>query len=478
MALPVDDARPEGTVVSVRGSVIDVRFSDGALPAINEALEVGGSVAVVAEVQAHLDEQTVRAVAMQSTEGLSRGVPVRATGGPISVPVGEAMLGRLVDVLGAPRDGGPPIPAKTTRWPIHRAPPPLAQQSGARALLETGIKVIDLLAPLARGGKAGLFGGAGVGKTVLVTELIRAMVETYSGISVFAGVGERSREGHEMLLEMRRSGILDRTVLVYGQMNEPPGARWRVGLSALTIAEYFRDEKKRDVLLLMDNVFRFVQAGGEISGLLGRLPSRVGYQPTLATEVADLEERIASVPGAAVSAIQAVYVPADDFTDPAVTALFNHFDGSVVLSRAMAAQAMYPAIDPLRSGSVLLDPNVVGEDHYRLAEEVRATIARYRDLQDIIALLGMDELSPGDRRTVTRARRLQRFLTQPFRVTEAFTGKPGRTVPIAKTIEGCRAILDGAADKWAESSLYMVGDLDEARALEAKAAAKPAEAAA
>ncbi len=281
-----------------------------------------------------------------------------------------------------------------------------------------------------------------------------------------------------MLLEMRRSGILDRTVLVYGQMNEPPGARWRVGLSALTIAEYFRDEKKRDVLLLMDNVFRFVQAGGEISGLLGRLPSRVGYQPTLATEVADLEERIASVPGAAVSAIQAVYVPADDFTDPAVTALFNHFDGSVVLSRAMAAQAMYPAIDPLRSGSVLLDPNVVGEAHYRLAEEVRATIARYRDLQDIIALLGMDELSPADRGAVTRARRLQRFLTQPFRVTEAFTGQPGRTVPIAKTIEGCRAILDGAADKWAESSLYMVGDLDEAEAREAKATAKPVAAAA
>jgi F-type H+-transporting ATPase subunit beta len=477
MALPAD-ARPNGTVVSVRGSVIDVRFGAGVLPAINEALEVGGNVALVAEVQAHLDERTVRAVAMQSTEGLSRGAPVRATGGPISVPVGEAMLGRLVDVLGAPRDGGPPIPPKTPRWPIHRAPPALAQQSGARTLLETGIKVIDLLAPLARGGKAGLFGGAGVGKTVLVTELIRTMVETYSGISVFAGVGERSREGHEMLLEMRRSGILDRTVLVYGQMNEPPGARWRVGLSALTIAEYFRDEKKRDVLLLMDNVFRFVQAGGEISGLLGRLPSRVGYQPTLATEVADLEERIASVPGAAVSAIQAVYVPADDFTDPAVTALFSHFDGSVVLSRAMAAEAMYPAIDPLRSGSVLLDPNVVGDDHYRLAEEVRATIARYRDLQDIIALLGMDELSPADRRTVTRARRLQRFLTQPFRVTEAFTGKPGRTVPIAKTIAGCRAILDGAADTWAESSLYMVGDLDEARAREANATSKPAKAAA
>lgn len=477
MALPAD-ARPTGTVVSVRGSVIDVRFAEGMLPAINEALEVGGDMALVAEVQAHLDERTVRAVAMQSTEGLCRGVPVRATGGAIPVPVGEAMLGRLVDVLGVPRDGGPPIAPETTRWPIHRPPPPLARQSGARTLLETGIKVIDLLAPLARGGKTGLFGGAGVGKTVLVTELIRTMVETYSGISVFAGVGERSREGHEMLLEMRRSGVLDRTVLVYGQMNEPPGARWRVGLSALTIAEYFRDEKKRDVLLLMDNVFRFVQAGGEISGLLGRLPSRVGYQPTLATEVADMEERIASIPGAAVSAIQAVYVPADDFTDPAVTALFNHFDGSVVLSRAMAAQAMYPAIDPLRSGSVLLDPNVVGEVHYRLAEDACAIIARYRDLQDIIALLGMDELSPADRRTVTRARRLQRFLTQPFRVTEAFTGEQGRTVPLAKTIEGCRAILDGAADNWAESSLYMVGDLDEARALEAKATAKPAEAAA
>jgi F-type H+/Na+-transporting ATPase subunit beta len=477
MAFPAA-ARRKGTVVSVRGSVIDVRFADGTLPAINEALEVGGSVALVAEVQAHLDEHTVRAVAMQSTEGLSRGVAVRATGGPICVPVGEAMLGRLVDVLGIPRDGGPAIAPKTTRWPIHRAPPPLSQQSGSRSLLETGIKVIDLLAPLARGGKAGLFGGAGVGKTVLVTELIRSMVETYSGISVFAGIGERSREGHEMLLEMRRSGILDRTVLVYGQMNEPPGARWRVGLSALTIAEYFRDQLKRDVLLLMDNVFRFVQAGGEISGLLGRLPSRVGYQPTLATEVADLEERIASVPGAAVSAIQAVYVPADDFTDPAVTALFNHFDGSVVLSRDMAAQAMYPAIDPLRSGSVLLDPNIVGEDHYRLAEDVRATIARYRDLQDIIALLGMDELSPADRQTVTRARRLQRFLTQPFQVTEAFTGQPGRSVPIAKTIAGCRAILDGVADNWAESSLYMVGDLDEARAREAKAAPAPAPAAA
>ena len=467
-----------GQVVSVRGSVIDVRFAHGGLPELNDAVEIDGPAgSLVAEVQAHLDDHTVRAVSMQSTDGLSRGVRARATGGPITVPVGEAMLGRLLNVLGAPGDGGPPIPADTLRWPIHRPPPPLAEQSGTRSLLETGIKVLDLLAPLARGGKTGLFGGAGVGKTVLVTELIRTMVETYAGISVFAGVGERSREGHEMLLEMRKSGVLDRTVLVYGQMNEPPGARWRVGLSALTIAEYFRDEKTRDVLLLMDNVFRFVQAGSEISALLGRLPSRVGYQPTLATEVAALEERIASVPGAAVSAIQAVYVPADDFTDPAVTALFNHFDGSVVLSRAMAAQGMYPAVDPLRSTSVLLDPNIVGEDHYRVAEEVRTTIARYRDLQDIIALLGMDELSPGDRGAVIRARRLERFLTQPFKVTEAFTGKPGRNVPIAKTVAGCRAILDGEADGWAESSLYMVGDLDEARARET-ASKPPAKAAA
>ncbi len=473
-------AAPAGRVRSVRGSVVDVTFPAGRLPEINDALEVesAGPSLLVVEVQAHLDERTVRAVAMQSTEGLSRGVRVRATGGPITTPVGDQMLGRLVDVLGAPNDGGPPFAADTTRWPIHRPPPPLVEQSGARVLLETGIKVIDLLAPLAHGGKAGLFGGAGVGKTVLVTELIRTMVEVHSGISVFAGVGERSREGHEMLLEMRRSGVLGRTVLVYGQMNEPPGARWRVGLTALTIAEYFRDVGRHDVLLLMDNVFRFVQAGGEISGLLGRLPSRVGYQPTLATEVADLEERIVSAPGAAVSAIQAVYVPADDFTDPAVTALFNHFDGSVVLSRAMAAQGMYPAIDPLRSSSVLLDPNVVGEAHYRVAERVRATLARYRDLQDIIALLGVEELSPDDQRTVLRARRLQRFLTQPFKVTEAFTGKPGRTVPVVQTIAGCSAILEGEADGWAESSLYMVGDIEEARSKEHAAAGPIVESAA
>ena len=463
-----------GRVAAVRGSVLDVRFAEGRLPPINAALAIGLDGALAAEVQMHLNETTVRAVALQSTDGLARGAPVRVSGASITVPVGDMMLGRLIDVMGRPQDGGPAIADDAERWPIHRAPPALDAQSGTRTLLETGIKVLDLLAPLARGGKAGLFGGAGVGKTVLVTELIRTMVETYKGISVFAGIGERSREGHEMLLEMRRSGVLERTVLVYGQMNEPPGARWRVGLSALTIAEYYRDKERRDVLLLMDNVFRFVQAGGEISGLLGRLPSRVGYQPTLATEVADLEERIVSTPGAAVSSIQAVYVPADDFTDPAVSALFSHFDGSVVLSRAMAAEGMYPAVDALKSTSVLLEPSVVGQEHYELAEQVRSAIARYRDLQDIIALLGMDELSADDRQIVIRARRLQRFLTQPFRVTEAFTGLKGRSVPIAKTIEGCRAILNGEADAWAESSLYMVGDFDEARTKEAAAQPKAA----
>jgi len=319
-----------------------------------------------------------------------------------------------------------------------------------------------------------MFGGAGVGKTVLVTELIRTTVDSYTGLSVFAGIGERTREGHEMLLDMRRYGVLDRTVLVYGQMAEPPGARWRVGLTALTVAEYFRDAMHRDVLLLMDNVFRFVQAGSEISGLLGRLPSRVGYQPTLATEVAALEERVASVAGGTVTAIQAVYVPADDFTDPAVTALLSHLDSAIVLSRSMAAEGMYPAVDPLESTSILLDAALIGDEHYRTAQAVREVIAHYRSLQDVIAMLGLDELSPADRRSVMRARRLQRFLTQPFKVTEAFTGTPGRTVPREATIAGCRAILDGACDDWAEASLYMVGDLEEARGKEAAATAPPA----
>ena len=458
-------------VIAVRGSVIDIAVPSGELPAINEALEIewDGPWRLTVEVQSHLDPFSVRTVALQNSTGLRRGVAVRPSGQPLQVPVGEAVLGRVLDALGEPVDDGPPLPADGPRWPIHRPPPALAEQTGTRELFETGIKVIDLLAPMARGGKAAMFGGAGVGKTVLIMELIRTMVETYTGISVFAGIGERSREGHELLLEMRHSGVFERTVLVFGQMNEPPGARWRVGLSALTVAEYFRDELGQNVLLLMDNVFRFVQAGSEVSGLLGRLPSRVGYQPTLATEIAELQQRIVSIAGATVTAIQAVYVPADDFTDPAVAELFSHLDSAIVLSRQLAAEGMYPAIDPLASTSSLLDPLVVGDEHYRLAEEVRHAIDHYIELQDVIALLGVEELSAADRLLVRRARRLQRFLTQPFLVTEAFTGMAGRSVPLAETLDGCRAILDGEGDDWAESSFYMVGTLEEARQKEADA---------
>ncbi len=460
-----DATQSVGTVLAVRGAVVDVAFAGAELPHLDEALlvEWDRPGSLVVEVQAHLDGRTVRGVALQDTAGLKRGVPVRATGLPISVPVGPAVLGRLLDVTGAVRDNGPPLPADMARAPIHKPAPPLEARSQATAIFETGIKVIDLLAPMPQGGKAAMFGGAGVGKTVVVMELIHAMVTSYRGISVFSGVGERSREGHELLAEMRRSSVLDRSVLVYGQMNEPPGARWRVGLTALTIAEYFRDEQRQNVLLLMDNVFRFVQAGSEVSGLLGRLPSRVGYQPTLATEVATLQERIASVGGRSVTAIEAVYVPADDFTDPAVTAISSHLDSVIVLSRSMAAEGMYPAVDPLSSSSILLDPTVVGEAHYRVAEQVRETIAHYKELQDVISLLGIEELSARDRLIVGRARRLQRFLTQPFTVTEAFTGKQGRSVPLPETLKGCQAILDGTCDGWSEDALYMVGTLGEAR---------------
>ncbi|MDV7211062.1 F0F1 ATP synthase subunit beta [Azotobacter beijerinckii] len=460
-------ANLEGSVSAVRGAVIDVSFP-AALPAIGDALAIlrGDGKPLLAEVQAHLDPQRVRAIALSATSGLSRGVSAHTLGGPLRVPVGEAVLGRLLDVSGAIGDKGAPLPDDVPRRPIHRAPPPLSAQDPTRELFATGIKAIDLLTPLVQGGKAAMFGGAGVGKTVLVMELIHAMVERYRGISVFAGVGERSREGHEMLLDMRESGVLEHSVLVYGQMNEPPGARWRVPLTALTIAEYFRDERRQNVLLLMDNVFRFVQAGAEVSGLLGRLPSRVGYQPTLADEVAALQERIVSVAGVAVTAIEAVYVPADDFTDPAVTALAAHVDSMVVLSRSMAAQGMYPAVDLIASSSLLLDPLVVGEEHVAVATEVRRVIEHYRSLQDVIALLGIEELGIEDRRIVGRARRLQRFLTQPFAVTEAFTGIPGRSVALADTLAGCRAILAGECDDWQERSLYMVGTLDEARAKE------------
>jgi len=466
----------DGTLIAVRGAVLDVRFEAGELPALNEALRVEDTEqqSVAAEVQAHLDQRTVRAIALEATLGLRRGDVVRRVGGPLLVPVGDAVLGRLLGATGRIGDKGGPLPADVPKRPIHQPPPPLASQSKVSDLFTTGIKVLDLLAPLAQGGKAAMFGGAGVGKTVLVMELIHAMVTSYQGISVFAGVGERSREGHEMLLDMAQSGVLPRTVLVYGQMNEPPGARWRVPMTALSIAEYFRDEKHQNVLLLMDNLFRFVQAGAEVSGLLGRLPSRVGYQPTLASEVAALQERIASVDGAAITAIEAVYVPADDFTDPAVTTIAAHVDSMVVLSRSMAAEGMYPAVDPIASSSILLDPLIVGDDHANVAIEVRRTIEHYRELQDVISLLGMEELGAEDRRIVERARRLQRFLTQPFAVTEAFTGVPGRSVPIADTVAGCKAILAGDCDDWHESSLYMVGTLEEARQKEAAARAPAA----
>ncbi|WP_144264488.1 F0F1 ATP synthase subunit beta [Polaromonas sp. C04] len=474
---PVIDAQSlaaGGRIVAVRGAVVDVVFGEGSLPPIGDALLIccDDREPVPAEVQAHLDQRTVRSIALRTTSGLARGLRVQTTGGPIMVPVGDAVRGRLLDVVGAVGDKGPALPADVPRRPMHRAPPTLAQQSAATDLFATGIKVIDLLTPLVQGGKAAMFGGAGVGKTVLVMELIHAMVERYRGISVFAGVGERSREGHEMLGEMRDSGVLGHTVLVYGQMNEPPGARWRVPLTALTIAEYFRDEAHQNVLLLMDNVFRFVQAGSEISGLLGRLSSQVGYQPTLADEVAALQERIVSVGGVAVTAIEAVYVPADDFTDPAVVAIAAHVDSMVVLSREMAAQGMYPAIDPVASSSVMLDEHIVGAGHVATATAVRRTIEHYRSLQDVIALLGVEELGAEDRRIVGRARRLQRFLTQPFTVTEAFTGMPGRSVALADTLAGCRAILDGTCDGWNEASLYMVGTLDEARQREQANAAK------
>ena len=468
MAEPSHNARLSGQLTAIHGSVVDIRFAEGVLPDINEsiAIERDQGTSLIAEVQQHLDSRTVRAVALGNTAGLSRGASARAMGAPIRVPVGDAVLGRLLNAVGEPADRGPGLPAGTPYRPIHASAPALDRLGAAQEIFHTGTKVIDLLAPLVKGGKAAMFGGAGVGKTVLIMELIRTTVERHAGISVFAGIGERSREGHELLLELKESGVLARTALVFGQMNEPPGARWRAGLTALTIAEHFRDEKHENVLLLIDNVYRLVQAGGEVSGLLGRLPSRVGYQPTLASEIAELQERIASVAGAAITSIQAVYVPADDFTDPAVAEIFSHLDSSIVLSREMASEAMYPAVDPLASTSTLLDPRLVGEAHYRIAQEVRKTIAHYRDLQEIIALLGIEELSAVDRQAVKRARRLMRFLTQPFMVTVAFTGKQGRTVEIADTLAGCRAILDGEADDWAESSLYMIGGLEEARARE------------
>jgi F-type H+-transporting ATPase subunit beta len=419
----------------------------------------GGSV--TAEVLHHLGDGRVRCVAFSTTDGLRRGLPVEATGGPVTVPVGERVLGRVFNVLGETIDGGPPV-EPGERWPIHRPAPSLREQATADELLETGIKAIDLLSPYLRGGKIGLFGGAGVGKTILIMELIRNIATEHGGLSVFGGVGERTREGNELWLEMRQSGVLNQTALVFGQMNEPPGARMRVGLSALTMAEYFRDRLGRDVLLFIDNIFRFIQAGLEVSALLGRMPAEVGYQPTLATEVGALQERITSTHRGSITSVQAIFVPADDITDPAPATVFAHLDATTVLSRAVAELGFYPAIDPLESSSRALEPGIVGAEHYRVARRVQELLQQYRDLQDIIAILGMDELSDADRVAVNRARRVQRFLTQPFFVAESFTGLPGRYLSRQETVRGFARIVDGELDHLPESAFYLVGSIDEA----------------
>jgi F-type H+-transporting ATPase subunit beta len=466
-------ARPanEGTVTAVRGGVVDVRFA-GELPEVRQLLRAGGEGDVRMEVMTHLDARTVRCLAATPVHGLARGDAVRDTGAPLQVPVGDGLLGRVVNVFGEPIDGRGDLEGVRTRS-LHGTPVALDRQSVTTEVLPTGIKAIDVLAPLERGGKAGLFGGAGVGKTVLITELIHNMAARHRGVSLFCGIGERSREAEELVRDVREAGVADQSVLVFGQMNEPPGARFRVGHTALTMAEWFRDDASRDVLLLIDNIFRFVQAGSEVSGLMGRLSSRMGYQPTLATELAELEERITSTEAAAITSVQAVYVPADDFTDPAVVHTFGHLSASVVLSRDRAAQGLYPAIDPLRSTSSLLTPATVGARHDRIAREVRETLAVYEDLKDIIAMLGFEELSEDDQRVVNRARRLERYLTQPFYVTEAFTGQQGRAVPLDDALDDCERILADELSEVPESRLYMIGTLDELEEDEPDAGAPP-----
>ncbi len=462
----------QGRVRSVRGSVIDARFA-GRLPEVHHRLVAGPDERIVVEVASHLDERTVRGMALTSTQGLARGDVIRNTGAPVQVPVGRETLGRVFNVLGEPIDGKEPL-ENVERRSIHRPPVSIAQQSTRRDVLRTGIKAIDLLAPLEQGGKAGLFGGAGVGKTVLLMEMIHNMVTEYEGVSLFCGIGERSREAEELYREMEEAGVLENAVLVFGQMNEAPGARFRVGHAALTMAEYFRDDAKQDVLLLIDNIFRFVQAGTEVSGLMGRFPSRLGYQPTLGSELSGLEERIANTKTGSITSVQAVYVPADDFTDPAVTHTFTHLSATIVLSRDRASQGLYPAIDPLESISAMLAPRVVGERHYRVARQVRETIAAYEDLKDIIAMLGIEELSREDQRIVNRARRLERFLTQPFAVTEQFTGRKARAVPMGATIEGCERILNDEFSDYSERELYMIGRIEEAEAHRQKSNAEMA----
>ncbi len=454
-----------GTIVEVIGPVLDVKFEDQ-LPAIYNALEVqvpqedGTSKRLVAEVQQHLGDNKVRAVALDNTDGIARGLEVVDTGGGISVPVGNATLGRLFNVIGEAIDDGGEVKADE-KWPIHRQAPAFEDLTPTDEVFETGIKVIDLLAPYVKGGKTGLFGGAGVGKTVLIMELIHNIATSHGGVSVVSGVGERTREGNELYLEMTESGVLDKTCLVYGQMNEPPGARLRVGLTALTMAEYFRDKMGQDVLYFLDNIFRFSQAGSEVSALLGRMPSAVGYQPTLASEMGELQERITSTKSGSITSVQAVYVPADDLTDPAPANTFAHLDSTTVLSRAISEMGIYPAVDPLDSTSRILSPLAVGEEHYAVATRVQEILQRYKELQDIIAILGMDELSDEDKLTVTRARKLQRFLSQPFHVAETFSGRPGAYVSLKDTVRGFKEIIDGKHDDLPEQAFYMVGGIEE-----------------
>jgi len=460
-----------GKIVQVIGPVVDVQFDPGKLPAIYSALEVKAKQAqdifsyserLVLEVAQHLGESRVRTIALSSTDGLVRGMEVLDTGAPITIPVGRPTLGRIINVIGEPVDKKGPVDA-AKHYPIHRPAPAFDEQATKIEILETGIKVVDLLEPYTKGGKTGLFGGAGVGKTVVIMELIRSIAMEHGGISVFAGVGERTREGNDLWLEMKESGVLEKTALIYGQMTEPPGSRLRVGLTALTVAEYFRDEEKQDVLLFIDNIFRFTQAGSEVSALLGRMPSAVGYQPTLGTEMGELQERITSTKTGSITSVQAIYVPADDITDPAPATTFAHLDATTVLSRQLTELGIYPAVDPLASTSRILDPRIVGEEHYAVARSVQKILQRYKDLQDIIAILGMDELSEDDKLVVARARKIQRFLSQPFFVAEQFTGQPGRYVKLKDSIKGFKELIDGKADDLPEQAFYMVGNIEEAR---------------
>jgi F-type H+-transporting ATPase subunit beta len=465
----------QGVVVSVRGSVVEMRF-DHHLPPIYSLLRAGADRDIVIEALAQPDAHSVRGIALTPTQGLARGMTVDDTGGPLKAPVGKSILSRMFDVFGRPIDRGPAL--ADVEWrSVHRAPPPLSARATTSDVFETGIKIIDVLAPLERGGKAGLFGGAGVGKTVLLTEMIHNMIDHEKGVSIFCGIGERCREGEELYQAMKDAGVLPHMVMIFGQMNEPPGSRFRVGHAALTMAEYFRDDERLDVLLLVDNIFRFIQAGMEVSGLMGQMPSRLGYQPTMGTELSALEERIANTKTGAITSIQAVYVPADDFTDPAAVHAFSHLSASIVLSRKRAGEGLYPAIDPLQSSSKMATPGIVGQRHYDVAQEIRRTLAKYAELKDVIAMLGLEQLAPDDRKVVVRARRLERFLTQPFFTTEQFTGLKGKLVSLEDALDGCERILRDEFKNYPERALYMIGAIDEAKKPTPKPTPRPAAAA-